>query len=160
MPDHDSSASEGFFAWLAVLRTASELGAELDLRLQDSAGLSLSRFEVLVQLERAAAAGRVLTMQVLARAVFLSKSGLTRVVAQLERDGLVVREVPADNRRTTCVTATDAGLALVRRAGAEHRAAVDALFTAHLDDAEVRAITAGLGRVLAARGHAGRPARD
>lgn len=106
---HDAGLTDagGFSAWHALLQAQVSLNAVLDRELQARTGLALTAYEVLVTL-RHAPDGR-LRMQDLAAAVLLSKSGTTRIVGLLEADGLVRREIPADNRRTTFAVLTPAG---------------------------------------------------
>jgi DNA-binding MarR family transcriptional regulator len=69
-------------------------------------GLGVSDFEVL---DRLTASSSKLRVQELAGAVHLSQSALSRVVARLERDGLVERAMCPDDRRGIFVQLTDAG---------------------------------------------------
>ena len=79
-------------AWRGFLRTHAMLVRELDLELEAAHGLPLSSYDVLVQLE--SAPDQKMRMRDLADAVLLSRSGLTRLVDRLVRDGLI--------RRSTC----------------------------------------------------------
>jgi DNA-binding MarR family transcriptional regulator len=71
-------------------------------------GLGVSDFEVL---DRLVASSTKLRVQELASVVHLSQSALSRVVARLERDGLVERAMCPDDRRGIFVQLTDAGRA-------------------------------------------------
>ena len=57
-------------------------------------------------------------MQELADRVLLSKSGLTRLIDRMERDGLVDRSPCPDDRRGTFAKMTDDGLRALRAHGA------------------------------------------
>ena len=61
-------------------------------------------------------------MQDLAEAVHLSQSALSRVVARLEADGLVVRAMCAEDRRGIFACLTDAGRERYAAALPAHRA--------------------------------------
>ena len=63
---------------------------ELDAELEAAHGLPLTSYDVLINLQ--AAPGRRLRMAELADSVLLSRSGVTRLVDRLERDGLIVRD--------------------------------------------------------------------
>ncbi|WP_204041645.1 MarR family winged helix-turn-helix transcriptional regulator [Acrocarpospora phusangensis] len=88
------------------------------------AGLSDVDFETLIRLARSPQ--RSLRMSDLAAQTSLSTSGITRVVDRLERDGLVVREACATDRRASYAVITDAGLARLQQ-----------VLPGHLDDIEL-----------------------
>lgn len=89
----------------------------------------------------------------IARAERLAPPSVTRLVADLERRGLVAREQDAADRRAFFVTATPDGEAAVLRARAERARAIGALVD-QLDDAQRAAVHAALGalEVMAAPG--------
>jgi len=69
-------------------------------------------------------------MQDLAEAVHLSQSALSRVVARLEADGLVVRAMCAEDRRGIFACLTDAGRERHAAARPAHRAVLAAALDA------------------------------
>jgi hypothetical protein len=77
-------------AWRGMLRVHSALVKALDAELLATHGLPLTSYEVLINLQ--AAPGRRRRMAELADGVLLSRSGTTRLVDRLERDGLLVRD--------------------------------------------------------------------
>ncbi len=84
-------------AWRGLLRVHAALTKALDAELESEHRLPLSSYEVLLHL--AFTDGERLRMSDLADAVVLSRSGLTRLVDRLERDGLIAREsCPSDAR--------------------------------------------------------------
>ena len=86
-----------FNAWGAFLVAHAALEPILNRELEAACGLPLRWFDVLVQLQ--ATPHKRLSMTELAKAVLLSKSGLTRLVDQIEEAGLVQRaSAPADRR--------------------------------------------------------------
>ncbi len=76
-------------AWRGFLRAHAALSRELDAELTAAHGLPLSTYEVLLFL--ADSPDGHMRMSDLADSVLLSRSGLTRLVDRLERDGLVQR---------------------------------------------------------------------
>src|SRR5918997_1290968 len=74
-------------AWRGMLRVHSALVKALDAELLATHGLPLTSYEVLINLQ--AAPGRRRRMAELADGVLLSRSGTTRLVDRLERDGLL-----------------------------------------------------------------------
>jgi len=100
---------------------------------------------VLVQLARAP--GRRLRPVELARAVLLTRSGITRLVQGLERSGHVERTECPDDARGFLVALTPAGLELVRRARGTHLEGVAELFTDRYSDEELEALAGLLDRL-------------
>src|SRR5713101_3865659 len=76
-------------AWRGLLRTRASLVKRLDAELEHAHGLPMSSYEVLHHL--AQASGGRMRMRDLAEQAQLSRSGLTRLVDRLERDGLLDR---------------------------------------------------------------------
>jgi DNA-binding MarR family transcriptional regulator len=83
-------------------------------------GLGVSEYEVLERLATGDTDER--RMQELADAVHLSQSALSRVVARLEADGLVVRAMCTSDRRGIFACLTDAGRERYLAARPTHRA--------------------------------------
>jgi DNA-binding MarR family transcriptional regulator len=84
-------------AWRGLLRTYARLTKALDAELEAAHGLPLTSYEVLLFI--ADADGERMRMHDLATSILLSRSGLTRLVDRLERDGLLTgrcaRRTPA-----------------------------------------------------------------
>lgn len=116
-------------AWTGFLRAHAVLTRVLDSELQNSHGLSLSEYDVLIQLQMAR---RPVRMHALADAVVLSRAGLTRCVAGLESRGLVARSRGERDVRQVFAQLTDDGAALLSKATTTHLAGVDRLFAAPL----------------------------
>jgi DNA-binding MarR family transcriptional regulator len=133
-------------AWTRFLRAHSTITRELEPELTGGHGLTLSDFDVLVQL--AQAPGRRLRPVELARAVLLTRSGVTRLVHGLERAGLVERVPSPDDGRGHLVQLTAAGRDVLRRASRTHLAGVRERFAERFDEDELRTLSALLGRLL------------
>jgi MarR family 2-MHQ and catechol resistance regulon transcriptional repressor len=125
-----------------LLEAHAQLTRLLDADLQDSDGISLQTFEVLLRISRAEE-GRI-TMSGLAGGVALTTGGVTRLADRLEKDGLVQRVSCPSDRRVVYLTLTDQGRATLAEA-----------LTHHLDSLERRVAsrisprdTATLNRVL------------
>ena len=118
--------------WIRFLATHSAITRELEARLMGAHGLTLSDYDVLVQLARAPE--RKLRNIELAKAVVLTRSGVTRLVDGLEKDGLVRRSSCSSDKRGTFVALTDDGLARLRSATSTHVAGVRELFVEQLGD--------------------------
>src|SRR3954463_15964703 len=109
-------------AWREFLHAHAVLTRELDEELRRPRGRPLSSYDVLVN--RESAPDRQMRMSELADAVLLSRSGLTRLVERLEREGLLERaDCPGDARGSYAVL-TDAGLERLHDARVTHLAGV------------------------------------
>src|SRR5918998_6070275 len=125
-------------AWRGLLRVHAGLTKELDAELLRAHGLSLSSYEVLLFL--ADAPGGQLRMSELADGVLLSRSGLSRLVDRMERDGLLRRERCPDDARGFLATITPAGRELFRRARRTHLDGVRERFLSQLAPEEQRVL--------------------
>jgi len=127
-------------AWRGFLRTHAAMSRELDAELIAEHGLPLSSYEVLLFLaDRPAGEMR---MAELADSVLLSRSGLTRLVDRLEREGLVRREsCPGDARGLNAVI-TDAGRERFAEARRTHLDGVRRRFLDRLSEDEKRTLAA------------------
>ncbi|WP_262062850.1 MarR family winged helix-turn-helix transcriptional regulator [Streptomyces sp. STR69] len=94
--------------WREMLALHARTQCELDRTLHQH-GLCGSDFEVLDVLAGDACAYRV---QEISERVHLSQSALSRLIARLEKDGLVERGMCAEDRRGVRVTLTDKGRGL------------------------------------------------
>jgi DNA-binding MarR family transcriptional regulator len=135
-------------AWHGLLRTHALVIRRLDEALISSHGLSVSEFDVLITLDNAP--DRELRMTDLAAAVMLSPSGLTRLVARLERAGLVDRTPATGDGRSYLARLTSSGADLLSSARSTHNAVIRELMLDRLSHAE----RTGLGRAWR-RVHAG-----
>jgi DNA-binding MarR family transcriptional regulator len=105
-------------AWEGFLRAQATIMRALSGELEQADGMSISSYDVLLQLARAPR--RRLRMTELAEAILLSPSGLTRLVERLEREGLVARVKSADDARGAYAALTDRGRARLRKATRSH----------------------------------------
>jgi DNA-binding MarR family transcriptional regulator len=137
-------------AWRGLLRVHAALAKSLDADLEREHGLPLSSYEVLVVLQDAE--GRRMRMCDLASSVVLSRSGLTRLVDRLERDGLVVRVACPGDARGAFAKLTPAGREKLAAARGTHLRGVRRLFLDLLSEDEQDVLGDVWERVLAARG--------
>lgn len=133
-------------AWRGLLRAHACLSKRLDAELERAHGLPLSSYEVLDRLH-AAPAGRM-RMSDLAESILLSRSGLTRLVDRLERDGLLERCSCTHDARGAYACLTNAGGERLAGARATQLAAVREHFLGHFTAAELRLFGDLVERVL------------
>jgi DNA-binding MarR family transcriptional regulator len=134
-------------AWTRFLRAHSAITRELEPQLAGGHGLTLSDYDVLVQL--AQAPGRRMRPIELSRAVLLTRSGVTRLLHGLERAGLVERVPSPDDGRSHLVAITAAGRDALRRASRTHLAGVRERFADRFEEHELRTLSDLLGRLVA-----------
>jgi DNA-binding MarR family transcriptional regulator len=119
-----------------MLRAHAELTRALDAQLAREHKLPLSSYEVLLFLADAPE-GRM-RMSDLAESVLLSRSGLTRLVDRLEREGLLKRERCESDARGLFAEITPAGRELFDAARRTHFDGVRALFLDRFSRDELR----------------------
>ena len=131
---------EELAAWRGMLRAHSELVRTLDAELVREHDLPLSSYEVLLFLNDAPD-GRM-RMSELADSVLLSRSGLTRLVDRLERDGLLRRERCESDARGLFAEITEEGRQLFGAARQTHLDGVRRLFLDRFSRDELRTLGA------------------
>lgn len=142
-------------AWRTLLRAHAALVRRLEQDLQESCGLPLAWYEVLLHLSRAP--GGRLRMQEVAACALLTKSGVTRLVDRMVEEGLVSRAVCPSDHRGAFAVLTPRGRSALRRAAPVHVRGVREYFSSHLTDGDARALETALGKVLGALEPEGRP---
>ncbi len=132
-------------AWRTFLFTQARVLDALDKELNSETGLSLSWYDVLVQLHMA---GESVRMGDLSRSLLISASAGTRLIDRMERQGLVSREPCADDRRVTFVELTDQGRERLREASPIHVAGIERHFTGLMSSDEAEQLHSILTPVL------------
>ncbi len=140
-------------AWRGMLRAHAALTKALDADLEAEHGLPLSSYEVLLHL--AAADGERMRMSDLAETVVLSRSGLTRLVDRMERDGLLGRASCPSDARGSFAILTDVGRDKLAAARVTHLSGVRERFLDRLSDAEQETLGECWERVVPGGGDAG-----
>lgn len=125
-------------AWRGFLRTHAGLVKELDADLEAQHQLPLTSYDVLTTLADQPQ-GRM-RMRDLADAVVLSRSGLTRLVDRLQREGLLEREQCASDARGAYAVLTETGRARLREAQPLHRDGVRRRFLSRFSAEELRVL--------------------
>jgi DNA-binding MarR family transcriptional regulator len=132
-------------AWLRFLRAHAAVTRELSARLETHHGLTLSDFDVLVQLYHAPE--RALRRIDLARSVLLTASGITRLLDGLEREGWVEKKPCARDARVTYAALTAAGVRKIEEARETHLRDVEELFGSRFSARERGQLAELLGRL-------------
>jgi DNA-binding MarR family transcriptional regulator len=129
--------------WRLFLRAHSRLTRRLEADLITEHALPLASYDVLLTLLEAP--NRRLRMTELADRVLLSRSGMTRLVDRLEREGLVMREACANDARGMFTVLTEQGYQRLRKATRSHLRGIDEYAMSKLSPDELEAF----GKVLA-----------
>lgn len=118
----------------------ARLQRRLDEDLQEQAGLSLYEIEVLYQL--VSAPGNRLRMAELATRLVFTRSGVSRLVDRLEREGWVERQRCELDGRGVYTLLTQSGFQAFETAAVAHVAAIRRLFLDNLsgEQATMRAL--------------------
>ena len=132
--------------WRTFLRAHAQVTRRLEHDLLTEHDLPLASYDVLVQLSEAP--GRSLRMTQLAERVLISRSGLTRLVDRLVRDGLVERQACPSDARGTLAVLTAAGSARLAAAWPTHLRGVVENVVGRLNHDELLTLGALLARLV------------
>ena len=120
--------------WVRFLRAHAALTRELGARLEAEHSLTMSDFDVLIQLYHAP--DHAMKRIDIARQVLLTPSGITRLLDGLERCGVVAKKSCESDARVSYAVLTDEGLRKFEEARQSHQADIDELFGAALTPQE------------------------
>jgi DNA-binding MarR family transcriptional regulator len=129
---------EELAAWRGMLRAHAGLVRELDAELAREHDMPLSSYEVLLYLNDSDS-GRM-RMSELADSVLLSRSGLTRLVDRLERQGLLRRERCESDARGLFAEITPEGRKAFAAARKTHLDGVRRVFLSRFSRDELRTL--------------------
>jgi DNA-binding MarR family transcriptional regulator len=127
-PDHVEVADRLHSAAIHLLRRVR--------RVDDESGLTAARLSALSVL----VFGGPTTLGALARAEQVTAPTMSRLVSALERDGLVVREPHAEDRRAVVIAASPRGREILER-GRERRISELAALLGGLDSTELETLS-------------------
>lgn len=142
-------------AWRGLLHVHATLVKALDAEMAAAHGIGITAYEVLLHL--ADAPEHRMRMYDLASSVLLSRSGLTRLVDRLERDGLLERESCQSDARGAFAVLTDAGRRKLEAARPTHLAGVRRHFLDALSPEEQELLGDAWDKVLPAGAAAAPP---
>ena len=113
--------------WLRLLSCTGQIETRIRQRLQSNFNTTLPRFDLMAQLERAPEG---LKMSELSQRLMVTGGNVTGITDGLEKEGLVVREMDAADRRVYRVKLTAEGRRQFLRMAAEHERWIIDLFSA------------------------------
>jgi DNA-binding MarR family transcriptional regulator len=139
-----------FQAWYGNFQATMRSLQRIDRDVEAATGLPLASIELLVNI--AQEEGGRIRMGELADTLLLSRGGATRLVARLEDAGLVVREIPPDDRRATYAVITPKGAELLESGYPAMQQAVSEHYLDCLDEDEIRALRTASLKILSVTG--------
>jgi DNA-binding MarR family transcriptional regulator len=111
--------------WLRLLTCTTLIEGEVRRRLRDRFEVTLPRFDLMAQLDKAPAG---MTLSDLSKRMMVSNGNLTGLVERLTASGHLARRVSATDRRAQTISLTDLGRSEFREMAAEHEAWIAGLF--------------------------------
>ena len=150
MKEGQGRGRESVIAWVNLQQANRVVQAYVEERLQSETDLSWPEFELLSRLQTAT--DEPLQMSEIAEQLIGSPSGVTRMADRLERDGLIARETPRDNRRVVHARLTARGEAVVTDARRVFGEALGQAFSTHLSDTDLASLRRLMRRLLEANG--------
>jgi DNA-binding MarR family transcriptional regulator len=140
----DTHGKNALRAWIQLTKCAKRIESHVNRRFAESHETSLSRFDVLANLERCE--GHAASMTELSRMLLASQGNITRLLDRMEQDRLVRRRVSPRDRRVSQVKMTRAGEALFARLAADHEGWTAGMF-GDLGNEELKALIGLLGKL-------------
>jgi DNA-binding MarR family transcriptional regulator len=131
---------------MTLARTYPRFWDFLEADVRREYGLTMSRYDVLAQLDLA---GGRLGLSELASRIWLSPSGLSKLLDRMDASVLIVREQDATDARSWFAVLTPVGRALVRRVRASHHARLASTFATVLTDRDLADLTRVMRRLSA-----------
>jgi len=131
-------------SWTRFLRAHAAVTRELSADLVSEHGLTINDYEVLLRLSREPEG---LKRVELAQQVLLTPSGITRLLAGLERAGYVERAECETDARVSYARLTDEGLDKLRAAARTHLAGVERVYLERFSEEERATLAELLGRL-------------
>ena len=144
------ATAEQVTTWINMHQTARVIQAKIEEGLRAGMDLSWPEFELLMRLRVSSA--RPLQMSEIAAQLVGSPSGTTRIADRLEKDGLIVRETPRENRRVVRVELTDRGRTVLAEAEETFRVILQKTFGDHLTAKAVSELHRTLRQLLEKNG--------
>lgn len=133
-------------AWRGFIKSHATLLDVIDHELGEAGCLPLHWYDVLVELVEAPE--QRLRMHELATKVVLSRSGLTRLVDRLEKEGFLRREPDPTDRRGAFAILTDKGREALRQSWPVYARGIATYFARHLSDEETQSLVEIFSRLL------------
>ena len=136
--------------WLRMLTCTTLIEGEIRRRLREQFDVTLPRFDLLAQLDRAPDG---MTLGELSRRMMVTNGNITGLVDRLEEQGLVKRRTSPHDRRSQFVSMTAAGRRTFRSIARTHGDWIAEMFTG-LSDSELEPLMRLLAKAKVSAGKA------
>jgi DNA-binding MarR family transcriptional regulator len=133
-------------AWRSLLETHRELIGFIEEEFKSNTPIELQQYDVMFHVSEASDG---LRMTDLAKAVVLTKSGLTALVDRMENAELIERRPDPKDRRATRIHLTSTGRHKLTVASEHHRMVVRRIWTSRMSEEEAAVLVDVLARVRA-----------
>jgi DNA-binding MarR family transcriptional regulator len=133
-------------AWKAFLKAHRAVIDKIENDLENAGTVPLTSYDVLLELSQAPE--RKLRMSDLAAQVVLSRSGLTRLVDRLEKEGMLKREADPNDRRGTQAVLTQLGFEALKQAWPNYAQGINKYFAEIISEQEARVVAKALEKLL------------
>ncbi|MEV8630206.1 MarR family transcriptional regulator [Streptosporangium sp. NPDC051023] len=142
----ETISSEELAVWKTLQRVQVRVTRALEAELLVGHDLALASYDVLTQLSESPE--RRLRMNDLAERVLLSRSGLTRLVDRLQREGLVEREICHSDARGLFAVLTEGGAVRLAEATPTYLRGIRTQFLGTLGPEELRRCASTLNKLF------------
>lgn len=132
-------------AWTRLARAQQSAMGVIEQRLKAAKLPPLAWYDVLLEVERAGAAG--LRPFELEEAMLLAQYSLSRLLSRIEDAGYIVRQQCEDDGRGQLITITEAGKTARRKIWAVYSAAIETAVGQHLSDEQADTLSVLLERI-------------
>jgi DNA-binding MarR family transcriptional regulator len=140
-----TARDERLAPWRSFLLAHARVSRRLDEELRAEHDVSFAEYDALLTI--AQAPGRRIRMGLLAEEVLLSKSGVTRLVDRLVKDGFVERSACSTDARGAEAVLTDLGLSRLRAASRTHLRGISEHFLAVVETADLESLERAMSAV-------------
>jgi DNA-binding MarR family transcriptional regulator len=144
-PERALLTDDQIAAWRSLVEAHARISVLIEADLVAEHRLPLVEYEVLVQLLDAP--DQRLRMTELAERVLLSRSGLTRLVDRMEREGLVLRALCTEDGRGTYAVLTPSGTQRLRAASGTYFRGLRTHLVDALPATDIASMSRTLGRL-------------
>jgi len=137
----DKVTEQELNAWRLFIKTHALVIEKIEQDLAEQKRVPLTTYDVLIELFEAP--DRKLRFGELKEKVILSKSGLTRLVDRMEREGLIRREKSEEDRRGAYAVLTDEGEQALRKAWPVYAKGIKTYFASPLSESQLLSLQDG-----------------